>query len=416
MYAVIGQGYVGLPLALELTRAGMPVVGFDTSEGIVAALNSGRSHVDDVADDHVQAMVDAGYRCTSDPAVLSDASTIVVCVPTPLTLGGDPDMRAVEAAGHYIATHMRSGTLVVLESTSYPGTTEDLFLPILEQSGLRLDVDFHLAFSPERVDPGNSAYGLKNTPKVVGGVSEASGDAAAAFYETFVDRVVRTRGAREAETAKLLENTYRHVNIALVNELARFCAEANIDVWDVINAASTKPFGFQPFYPGPGVGGHCIPIDPKYLSFEVRRQTGNPFRFVDLASEINDSMPAYVVARIQRIVNADRMALKDSRILLLGVTYKADIADQRESPAIAVAELLALNGANVRYHDPFVAEWSINDTVLRSVSDLESEVAEADVVVLLQVHSAYDPDLMAETARRFFDTRGATSSKHAVRL
>jgi len=361
-------------------------------------------------------MVAAGYSASADPAVIADADAVVICVPTPLGEQTTPDLTYVTSAAESIAANLTPGTLVVLESTTYPGTTEDLVLPILEASGLTLDTDFHLAFSPERIDPGNATYGLRNTPKVVGGVSATSTEVAREFYARFIDTVVVTRGAREAETAKLLENTYRHVNIALVNEMARFCHDLGIDLWDVINAASTKPFGFQAFYPGPGVGGHCIPIDPNYLSYEVQRKLGYPFKFVELAESINDSMPAYVVDRIQDALNDVSKPLKGSKVLVLGVTYKADIADQRESPARPVAELLVEKGAELSFHDPRVTNWHTDAGDFEVVPDLDSAIDGADIVVLLQSHREYDIDALAEASKVFFDTRGKSTSPKAIKL
>src|SRR5690606_27253999 len=300
----------------------------------------------------VAELVQRGFRATSDPSVLGEARTIVICVPTPLAEDGGPDLSSVRAAVGDIARFLKPGQLVVLESTTYPGTTEESVQPILEASGLRVGRDINLAFSRERIEPGNARFGARNTPKVVGGVTGACTEAAAAFYDKVVDTVVRTKGTREAEMAKLLENTYRHINIALVNEMARFCHELDIDLWDVIAAARTKPFGFQAFYPGPGVGGHCIPIDPNYLSYNVRARLGYPFRFVELAQEINATMPAYVVHRAQDILNEDGKSLKGATVLLLGVTYKPNIADQRESPAVPVAKHLRDKGAEVLFHDP----------------------------------------------------------------
>jgi UDP-N-acetyl-D-glucosamine dehydrogenase len=307
--------------------------------------------------------------------------------------------------------------LVVLESTTYPGTTDEIVRPILEkESGLRAGLDFHLAFSPERIDPGNQTFGPRNTPKVVGGHTAACTERAAAFYGRFVDTIVRTKGTREAETAKLLENTYRHVNIALVNEMARFCNELGIDLWDVINAASSKPFGFQAFYPGPGVGGHCIPIDPNYLSHNVRAKLGYPFRFVELAQEINATMPAYVARRAQNILNDAGMATNGADVLLLGVTYKPDIADQRESPATPLARILSGLGAKLRYHDPYVVNWQQPGIDVQRVDDVEAAVAEADLVILVQNHRAYDAEHLARISKRFFDTRGVTSGQASFRL
>jgi len=408
---ILGLGYVGLPLAQQAIRAGMSVLGFDVSAVVVDSLAAGLSHVDDLSDADVARMVDGGFRPTMDETLIGTAATAVICVPTPLSDEHGPDLRAVVGATEAVARHLRPGMLVVLESTTYPGTTDDVVRPLLEQSGLVAGVDFHLAFSPERIDPGNEHYGAHNTPKVVGGLTPDCTDRAAAFYGRFVPTVVRTRGTREAETAKLLENTYRHVNIALVNEMARFCHELDIDLWDVIHAASTKPFGFQAFFPGPGVGGHCIPIDPNYLSHNVRSKLGYPFRFVELAQEINATMPAYVARRAQNLLNSDGEAVHGARILLLGVTYKANIADQRESPATPLARHLISLGARLSYHDPHVPEWMVPRT-----ADLEGATAAADLVILVQNHREYDVDRLARMAKRFFDTRGATTVGEAHRL
>ena len=413
---VIGLGYVGLPLAQEAARSGLSVTGLDVSERVVQGLRDGRSHVDDLSDDDIASMLAAGFDATTDPSVISDANAVVICVPTPLTPEGGPDLGPVLGATRAIASHLRPGHLIVLESTTYPGTTDDEVRPILEASGLVAGSDFHLAFSPERIDPGNPTFGMRNTPKVVGGHTPACTDAAAAFYGRFVDTVVRARGTREAEMAKLLENTYRHINIALVNEMARFCHELGIDLWDVIAAARSKPFGFQAFYPGPGVGGHCIPIDPNYLSYQVQAKLGYPFRFVELAQEINAGMPAYVVRRVQDILNEDGKALRGANVLLLGVTYKPDIADQRESPAKPIAQQLIDKGAQVSFHDPHVESWHLGGTTLKTVPDLDAALDGADVCVLLQNHAAYDVDGLARRARRFFDTRGVTTDDKAVRL
>ncbi|MGH8964026.1 MAG: nucleotide sugar dehydrogenase, partial [Actinomycetes bacterium] len=319
---VIGLGYVGLPLVREACRAGLRVAGLDRDARVVAGLKAGLSHIDDVAPAETEAMLEAGFVPSLQEDVLDGARTVIICVPTPLSPEGGPDLTAVRGAAETVARHVKPGTLVVLESTTYPGTTDEVVRPILETSGLVAGEEFHLAFSPERIDPGNPVYGMKNTPKVVGGLTPEATQHAAALYGRFVDTVVVAKGAREAEMAKLLENTYRHINIALVNEMARFCHELDIDLWDVIRLAKTKPFGFQAFYPGPGVGGHCIPIDPNYLSHNVRSRLGYPFRFVELAQEINATMPAYVARRAQDILNEDAKAMRGSRVLLLGVTYK----------------------------------------------------------------------------------------------
>lgn len=413
---VIGQGYVGLPVSQQAVLSGLRVAGLELNQRTVDGLNRGQSHIGDISDQEVQEMISGGYVATSDVDILAEAETIIICVPTPLGDSGSPDLAAVEAAVGSIATRLRPNVLVILESTTYPGTTDDLVLPLLEASGKRVGEDFYLAFSPERIDPGNAIYGLKNTPKVVGGVTAESTKRAAEFYGRFVDVVVPVSGAKEAETAKLLENTYRHINIALVNEMSKFCHELDINLWEVIAAARTKPFGFQAFYPGPGVGGHCIPIDPNYLSYEVRRKLGYPFRFVELAEEINNSMPGYIVQRIQSLLNRDSIALRGARVLLLGVTYKANIADQRESPATDIAEILNREGAEVIYHDPYVPEWSFSGRTVASETDISAATSSADVVVLLQQHRSYDTEALAVSSKRLFDTRGASRGTSVHRL
>ena len=405
---VIGLGYVGLPLVREACRAGLRVGGLDRDPRVVAGLSAGLSHVDDVSPAEVSAMLEAGFTPTLDEQILEGARTVVICVPTPLSEDGGPDLTAVRGAGETVSRHVAPGMLVVLESTTYPGTTDEVLRPILEQSGFTAGEDFHLAFSPERIDPGNPVYGVRNTPKIVGGLSAGCASAAAAFYGKFVDTVVQAKGTREAEMAKLLENTYRHVNIALVNEMAVFCHELGIDLWDAIDCASTKPFGFQAFRPGPGVGGHCIPIDPNYLSYKVR-SLGYPFRFVELAQEINDRMPRYVVERAQQLLNREGRAVKGAKILLLGVTYKADIADQRESPARPVARRLLRMGAELSFHDPYVPSWEVDGAEVPAAdSDLPTALAAADLAIVLAGHRAYEPELLARHASLLFDTRGRT--------
>ncbi|MFL0460214.1 nucleotide sugar dehydrogenase [Kytococcus sedentarius] len=407
---IVGQGYVGLPLAQEATKAGLTVIGYDITQSLVDALNSGVSHVDDLSDADIAEMIAGGYQATTDEARIGEAKTVVICVPTPLSDEGGPDLRAVEGATAAIGRNLKAGMTVILESTTYPGTTDEVVRPILEEaSGLTAGKDFHLAFSPERIDPGNEKFGAKNTPKVVGGYTPESGDAAAAFYEQFVDTVVRAKGTREAETAKLLENTYRHINIALVNEMARFCHDLGIDLWDVIDAAKSKPFGFQAFYPGPGVGGHCIPIDPNYLSHNVRSRLGYPFRFVELAQEINSQMPIYVVSRAQDALNTDGKALNGATVLLLGVTYKPNIADQRESPAVPLAKALVAKGAKVQFHDPKVDTWRALGEDATKVTDALQGVKDADLTILVQNHREYDVDALASAATRMLDTRGVTT-------
>ena len=403
---IIGLGYVGLPLAREASIAGFKVVGFDLASTVVTNLNSGRSHVDTVSDTDVAQMVAAGFRATNLETEIGQPDTIVICVPTPLSPDGIPDLAAVRGAATLAGRILSNGTLVVLESTSYPGTTDEVVRPLLEKiSGLNAGMDFSLVFSPERIDPGNPVYGLRNTPKVIGGYTTACADAAARFYGKLCNQVVRAKSMREAEMAKLLENTYRHINIALVNEMAAFCHELGVDLWDAINCAATKPFGFQAFYPGPGVGGHCIPIDPNYLSYKVRA-LGYPFRFVELAQEINQRMPTYVADRAGEILNQQAKPIKGASVLLMGVTYKKDIADIRESPVPGVARRLLVRGAKLAYHDPYVHEWSVDGAPVRRATDLSAEIQAADLVILLQDHAAYDLDLIARESRLVLDTRG----------
>jgi UDP-N-acetyl-D-glucosamine dehydrogenase len=413
---IIGMGYVGLPLAQEASAAGLSVIGLDVNPEVVDGLNQGRSHVDDLADSDVVKMLGRGFFATTDASQMRRAKTIVVCVPTPLSSDGAPDLGPLRAAAASVAEDLQPSSLVIFESTTYPGTTDEEIRPILEAGGLLAGEDFSLVFSPERIDPGNQNFGPRNTPKVVGGHTPACADAAEAFYSRFIDTVVRTKGTREAETAKLLENTYRHINIALVNEMARFCHDLHIDLWDVIAAASTKPFGFQAFRPGPGVGGHCIPIDPNYLSHRVRARLGYPFRFVELAQEINAAMPSYIARRIQDQLNLDGKALRGSLVMLLGVTYKPDIADTRESPAIPLAKTLLGQGAGLRFHDPLVKQFSVSGLDIPRVDDVDQSLAEADICVLLQNHRDYDVEAMTAISRRFFDTRGVAQPAHNVQL
>jgi nucleotide sugar dehydrogenase len=414
--AVIGLGYVGLPLAQEALRAGLSVVGYDVSDRVITGLNAGKSHVDDLSDTDIQTMIKNGFTASKDDQVLEAASAIVICVPTPLSADGGPDLSAVLGATAAVAKNLKKGQLIVLESTTYPGTTEEVVKPILEAGGLVAGEDFYLAFSPERIDPGNKKFGMRNTPKVVGGINQVSTDKAVAMYANFVDTVVRAKGAKEAEMAKLLENTYRHINIALVNEMAMFCNDLGIDLWDVIRCASTKPFGFQAFYPGPGVGGHCIPIDPNYLSHQVKTNLGYPFKFVELAQEINAGMPNYVIRRVQDQLNTAGKALNGATVLLLGVTYKPNIADQRESPAIPIGLGLIEKGAKVIFHDPMVEVWRLAGTELPRVADLTAALKQADITVMLQDHASYDADLLISNSNLLFDTRGKLDHPEVERL
>lgn len=401
---VIGLGYVGLPLAREAGLTGLRVAGLDRNPSVVTSLGAGRSHVDDVSDGEVTQMLAGGFTPTADTVVLGDAEAVAICVPTPLAADGRPDLTAVVDSARAIAARLRPGMLVVLESTTYPGTTDEVLRPVLEESGLRAGVDFHLAFSPERIDPGNAEFGMRNTPKVIGGHTPACADAAMALYGKLCDQLVRAKGTREAEMAKLLENTYRHVNIALVNEMVAFCHELGVDLWDSIACASSKPFGYEPFYPGPGAGGHCIPIDPNYLSYKVR-SLGYPFRFVELAQEINARMPAYVVTRAMELLNRHGRALRGARVALLGVTYKQDVADQRESPALAVATELLRRGAVLSYHDPYVRQWQVDGRPIPRLADLETAIGDTDLLVLLQAHRDYVNGALTD-ADPMLDTRG----------
>ncbi|MFJ6112189.1 nucleotide sugar dehydrogenase [Dietzia maris] len=406
---VIGQGYVGLPMALRATEVGHSVIGLDMNESVVEDLNNGRSHIDDIPDSTLSRGIESGYVATTDARCIAGADVVVVCVPTPLSADGGPDLRAVESTARSIGEHVSEGTLCILESTTYPGTTEEIFAPLVTSKGWKIGTDIFVAFSPERIDPGNETYGVQNTPKVVGGMTNECTERARAFYASFIDTVVPAKGAKEAEMAKLLENTFRHVNIALVNEMVRFCKELDIDLWDAIDAASTKPFGYMPFRPGPGVGGHCIPIDPSYLSHRVKAKLGYAFRMVELAEEINHAAPRYVAQRVSLLLNDIEKSTRGSVVLLVGVTYKPNISDQRESPAIPLARDLADLGSVVKYFDPFIPRWSPyagSDTVIESEGDLYSAARQADVVVLLQQHSDIDLERLAENSPLVLDTKG----------
>ena len=416
--AVFGLGYVGLPLIRACINAGHAVTGFDINPNVVASIRAGRSHVDDVDDVEIQQWLASGFHPTANENDLTDIDVFVICVPTPLTKAGGPDLTAVESATRTIERHLNSmphrKPLVILESTTYPGTTEEIVKPILEKNGLTAGQDFALAFSPERIDPGNKTFTLENTPKVVGGFTRGCGAAATEFYQDLVVQVVPVKGLKEAEMTKLLENTYRHVNIALVNELAKLSHLMGIDIRDVIQAAETKPYGFQAFRPGPGVGGHCIPIDPNYLSHRVRTELGQSFRFVELAQEINASMPNYVVQRVQEILNEDSIALSGAAILVLGVTYKRDIADMRESPAIPVIKELIRLGANVTYHDPYVDDLTIGATTIPRCTDLAADAPKAACIILIQDHGEYHDRSALLQARRILDTRGTRTTSDAM--
>jgi UDP-N-acetyl-D-glucosamine dehydrogenase len=402
---VVGQGYVGLPLALRAVEVGHNVVGYDTNESRVKRLCAGESYVEDVSAAALGAALETGRFAPTDEAkACAGFDVAVITVPTPLR-DGSPDLSYIETSAATLARYLRPGATVILESTTYPGTTEELVGPILEEgSGLSVGFDFHLGYSPERIDPGNPTWTFVNTPKVVSGVDEASLAAVRAFYDTVVERTVPISGTREAELTKLLENTFRHVNIALVNELAMFAADLGIDVWEAIDAASTKPFGYMRFTPGPGVGGHCLPVDPSYLSWRVKRRLGQSFRFVELANEVNEHMPDYVVRRLVFALNKTRKAINGSNILLLGLAYKKNTGDARESAAVAVADRLLALGATVRAVDPHVLAEQIDHRIRLVTLDRE-EVARADAVVLLIDHDAFDLGLVETAARYVLDTR-----------
>jgi UDP-N-acetyl-D-glucosamine dehydrogenase len=418
--AVIGLGYVGLPLAVAAAKAGLPVVGFDIDQRHVERLAAGQSPIKDVSDLRLEQAAAAGnLRFTADPNDLDGCDSYIICVPTPLT-DKAPDLSMVMSAVDTVAANLSPGNLVVLESTTYPGTTEDLVAPRLARAtGLEAGRHFHLAFSPERIDPGNRAYGITNTPKIIGGMGLAAAQAAAKLYGSFVEDVHVVSSPREAEMAKLLENTFRHVNIALVNEMAVFCQELGVNLWEAIDAAATKPFGFMPFKPGPGVGGHCIPIDPSYLSWHVRR-LGYSFRFVELACEINEGMPDYVAARAGELLNRERRAVNGSRILILGVAYKRDVSDVRETPALALVGRLAGKGAAVSWHDPHVERFEELPAPAKRIRDLSAEVLRSfDLVVIHTDHTAYDWTRIVESSALVLDTRNATAGfddPHVVRL
>ncbi|MEA3297391.1 MAG: nucleotide sugar dehydrogenase, partial [candidate division Zixibacteria bacterium] len=360
---VVGLGYVGLPLSMELAKVGFRVTGFDVSRSKVKLLNSGKSDIDDVPDSMVSEMVSSGYfKATEDSRLLAKMDTISICVPTPLSKTKDPDVSYIMSVVDQVKSYIKKGTLVVLESTTYPGTTQDLILPILEKSGMEVGVDFFLSFSPERVDPGNDVYTTKNTPRVVGGITSSCTRVAKVFYEQTIPLICAVSSTRAAEMVKLLENTFRSVNIGLVNEVALMCDRLNLDVWEIIDAAATKPFGFMPFYPGPGLGGHCIPIDPHYLSWKLK-SLNYYAHFIELAGEINSQMPEYVVDRIAQMLNRRfARAINKSNVLVLGLAYKPDIKDTRESPALDVIKLLEDKGARIYYNDPFIPGIDWNGT------------------------------------------------------
>jgi len=417
---VVGLGYVGLPLAVAFAEAGFKVTGVDVNDVRVSGLNAGDSYIADVADGPLAAQVEAGrLRATTDASVIAELDAVVICVPTPLSKTRDPDVSYILAAADQVSKHFHPGMLVVMESTTYPGTTEEVLLPSLQANGMEAGRDFYLAFSPERIDPGNKKYTLTNTPKIVGGITPVCGDIAAAFYGTICSQVHRVSSCRAAEMVKLLENTFRAVNIALVNEVAMMCERLEIDSWDVIEAAATKPFGYMPFYPGPGLGGHCIPVDPHYLTWKLRTLDYQA-RLVELASVINAAMPEHVVRLVADALNDATKSVRGSRILVHGIAYKRDIDDVRESPALDIIRLLAARGAEVSYFDPFVPEVSEGlEEPMRSLTGGPEICADYDCVVVCTDHTDIDWQAVIDASPLIIDTRNITSGRddpHIVRL
>jgi UDP-N-acetyl-D-glucosamine dehydrogenase len=404
---IMGLGYVGLPLAVEFGKAGFHVVGIDIDTRRVDQIRAGTSYIQDVPQKEVSELVASGkLTATTDPAILRQLDAVSICVPTPLRKTRDPDIQYIVDSTAKIRATLHSGMLIVLESTTYPGTTDEILLTEFENAGFKVGKDFYLAFSPERVDPGNPVFGTKNTPKIIGGVTPKCTQMAKLLYEQVVERVIPVASTRSAEMVKLLENTFRAVNIGLVNEVAIMCDKLGIDVWEIIDAAATKPFGFMPFYPGPGLGGHCIPIDPLYLSWKLKLLNYNA-RFIELASEINTHMPEYVTSRVTRAMNRNKKAVNGSKILVLGVTYKKNITDIRESPALDIIRLLQQDGAQVSYSDPFAPELRMDGSVLKSLKLNSKSLRRFDCVVIVTDHDAFDYDLVVRESALVVDCRNA---------
>ena len=403
---IVGLGYVGLPTAVAYAQAGFPVTGIDLDIRRCASINSGRSHVEDIDDATLKPLVREGrLRAVRSVELAGDLDVVDVCVPTPLDKSREPDLSAIVAVVDVLRPLLRPGQLIVLTSTTYPGTTEEIVLPAIEGAGLRVGEDIFLAFAPERIDPGNKAYTLRTTPKVVGGITPACTEIAAALFSTIIDQVVTVSNATAAEMTKLLENTFRSINIGLANEVAIMCHHLGIDVWEVIRAASTKPYGFMPFFPGPGLGGHCIPIDPSYLAWKLRRLNYTA-RFIDLANEINRHMPEYVVTRVAELLNEAERSIRASRILLLGMAYKRDVGDLRESPALDIAALLARRGAEVAYADPHVPAVRHEELALEAVPLTPELLTAQNLVLVTTDHAAFDWPMVRDHARLVLDTRG----------
>jgi len=410
---VVGLGYVGLPLAVESSKQGLEVIGYDINPERVENINNGISPIEDISNDELSNALD-NFHSTLDSALLSKCQNIVISVPTPLT-DYQPDLSFVINAAKTVGENLVKNQVIILESTTYPGTTIEVLIPNLENtSKLKAGQDFFVGYSPERIDPGNKVWKFKNTPKVVSGINDISTEKIQSFYESIIENIVLVKGTKEAEMVKLLENTYRHVNIALINELAILCKMLDIDIWEVVNAAKTKPFGFESFKPGPGVGGHCIPVDPEYLSFKTR-QIGKPVRFVELAQEINNSMPAYVVGQISEILNKNGKILNDSKILLMGVAYKNDISDMRESPAIDIAELLLEKKVDVSYFDPFVKEFSVSGNEINKEDEINS-FDSYDMLLVLTPHSKFSDIDFSKIKTIIFDTTGSDFIQSTERL
>jgi len=408
--AVIGLGYVGLPLAVAFGKQKVSVGGIDLDKRKIKALKNGKSYIGDVRDEDIKALIKSGcLNPTDDYSVIKDSDAVIICVPTPLRKSREPDVSFVLNAADKIKKYLHKGLTIILESTVYPGATEEVLLPLFESTGLKLGKDFYLAFSPERVDPGRKDYTLKNTPKVIGGVDKESTKKAVEVYKIVCDNIVEVSSARAAEMAKLLENTFRAVNIGLVNEIAQLCDEMDVNVWEVIEAAATKPYGFMKFLPGPGIGGHCIPIDPLYLSWKAK-SFGFTTRFINLADEINQGMQKYVVSRISDCLNKYKKAINGSSILILGVAYKKDVSDTRESPAYEVIRLLLKKGANVSFNDPYVETFTVDGKKLLSTQLNKTLLNKVDCVVILADHSCYDYDFIVNNSRVVFDTRNATKN------
>jgi nucleotide sugar dehydrogenase len=410
---VVGLGYVGLPLAVESANSALNVIGYDVNSDRVKEINTGKSPIEDISDTELKKALNT-FQATDEPLLLSKCQHIVISVPTPLT-DYQPDLSYVEAAAKTVGENLVLNQVVILESTTYPGTTLEVLVPNLEKySSLEAGSDFYVGYSPERIDPGNQEWKFKNTPKVISGINEDSLEKINSFYKKIIDETVIVNGTREAEMVKLLENTYRHVNIALINELAMLCKMLKIDIWEVVNAAKTKPFGFQSFTPGPGVGGHCIPVDPEYLSFKTR-QIGKPVRFVELAQEINNSMPSYVVGRVNELLNSNDKILKNSKVLVLGVAYKKDISDMRESPALNIIELLLEKHVKVSFYDPFVEELKISGQIIKKETKSNS-FEKYDMLLVLTPHTEFSEINFALSQNIVFDTTGSNFIQSTERI